>query len=142
MKITQLSVFAENRPGRLQEILGILAKANINIQTLTIAEVTDFGILRLIVDRPEEAYQALKAESVTCSRTDVLAIVVENKPGALFRLMEAFSKHQLNIEYMYAYANPGQAGLHHDLPLREPRCSPDRPAGRRHPARAQVGNSR
>ncbi|WP_005034801.1 ACT domain-containing protein [Holophaga foetida] len=109
MKITQLSVFAENRPGRLQEILGILAKANINIQTLTIAEVTDFGILRLIVDRPEEAYQALKAESVTCSRTDVLAIVVENKPGALFRLMEAFSKHQLNIEYMYAYANPGQA---------------------------------
>nr|WP_320132068.1 ACT domain-containing protein [uncultured Holophaga sp.] len=108
MKITQLSVFVENRPGRLQQILGILAGKNISIQTLTIAEVTDFGILRLIVDRPEEAYQALKAEHVTCSRTEVLAVVLDDQPGALYRLMEAFTKQELNIEYMYAYANAGQ----------------------------------
>lgn len=109
MKITQLSVFIENKPGRLQQILRVLAGASINIQTLTIAEVTDFGILRLIVDRPDEAYQALKAEHITCSRTEVLAVALDDAPGALYRLMEAFSKRQLNIEYMYAYNNPGQA---------------------------------
>jgi len=109
MKLTQLSVFLENKPGRLQQILRTLAGASINLQTLTIAEVTDFGILRLIVDRPEEAYQALKAEHVTCSRTEVLGVVLDDSPGALYKLMEAFSKRQLNIEYMYAYANSGQA---------------------------------
>ncbi|MBP1628126.1 MAG: acetolactate synthase small subunit [Holophagaceae bacterium] len=109
MKITQLSVFLENKPGRLQEILRILAGASINLQTLTIAEVTDFGILRLIVDRPDDAYQALKAEHVTCSRTEVLAVALDDSPGALYRLMEAFSKRELNVEYMYAYANPAQA---------------------------------
>jgi len=109
MKITQLSVFLENKPGRLQQILSVLAGASINIQTLTIAEVTDFGILRLIVDRPDDAYQALKAQHITCSRTEVLGVVLDDSPGALYTLMEAFSKRQLNIEYMYAYANPGQA---------------------------------
>ena len=109
MKITQLSVFVENKPGRLQHILKVLAGAAINIQTLTIAEVSDFGILRLIVDRPDEAHAALRADHITCSKTEVLAVVLDDSPGALYRLMEAFSKRELNIEYMYAYANPAQS---------------------------------
>jgi hypothetical protein len=98
MNITQLSVFLENKPGRLQHVLKVLADRAINIRTLTIAEVSDFGILRMIVNRPDEAYAALKAEHVTCSRTDVLAV-------ALHHLLETFSKRQLNIEYMYAFTD-------------------------------------
>lgn len=105
MNITQLSVFLENKPGRLQHVLKVLADRAINIQTLTIAEVSDFGILRMIVNRPDEAYAALKAEHITCSRTDVLAVALEDTPGALHRLIEAFSRRQLNIEYMYAFTD-------------------------------------
>lgn len=105
MNITQLSVFLENKPGRLQHILKVLGDRAINIQTLTIAEVSDFGILRMIVNKPDEAYAALKAEHVTCSRTDVLAVALEDTPGALYRLVDAFSKRSLNIEYMYAYTD-------------------------------------
>ncbi len=83
----------------------MLADRAINIRTLTIAEQSDFGILRMIVTRPEEAYAALKAEHVTCSRTDVLAVVLEDTPGALYRLIDTFSKRQINIEYMYAYTD-------------------------------------
>lgn len=103
MKITQLSVFLENKPGRLQHILQALAAQGINIVALTIAELTDFGILRLVVDRPEEAFQALRAEEITCTKTEVMAVVIEDQPGALFRLIEAFTRCQINIEYMYAF---------------------------------------
>jgi hypothetical protein len=105
MNITQLSVFLENKPGRLQHVLKVLADRDINIRTLTIAEVSDFGILRMIVNKPDEAYTALKAEHVTCSRTDVLAVALEDKPGALHRLIDTFSTRQINIEYMYAFTD-------------------------------------
>lgn len=105
MNITQLSVFLENKPGRLQSILKALADRGINLRTLTIAEVNDFGILRMIVNKPDEAYAALKAEHVTCSRTDVLAVALEDTVGALYRLVEAFSKRHINIEYMYAFTD-------------------------------------
>jgi hypothetical protein len=105
MNITQLSVFLENKPGRLQHVLKVLADRGINIRTLTIAEVSDFGILRMIVNKPDEAYAALKAEHVTCSRTDVLAVALEDTPGALHHLIDAFSRRQLNIEYMYAFTD-------------------------------------
>ena len=109
MNITQLSVFLENKPGRLQSILKTIADRNINIRTLTIAEVNDFGILRMIVNRPDEAYEALRAAHVTCSRTDVLAVALEDTVGALYRLIEAFSKRDINIEYMYAFTDRYQA---------------------------------
>lgn len=105
MNITQISVFLENKPGRLQHVLKALADRDINLRTLTIAEVNDFGILRMIVNHPDEAYAALKAEHVTCSRTDVLAVALEDTPGALYRLIETFSRRQINIEYMYAFTD-------------------------------------
>lgn len=112
MQLTQISVFLENRPGHLENILQVLGDEDINIETLTIAETADFGVLRLIVNRPEEAFQALRREGITCSKTEVLAVVIDIKPGSLLRLLEAFSRRQINIEYMYAFS-----GRHETHPI-------------------------
>ena len=103
MNVNQLSVFIENKPGSLQNVLKTLGENNINIITLTIAETSDFGILRMIVNKPEEAKTMLKENHFTCSTTDVLAIEIDDTPGSLFRAVETFAKNHLNIEYMYAF---------------------------------------
>ncbi|MBN1497287.1 MAG: ACT domain-containing protein [Spirochaetes bacterium] len=103
MNVTQLSVFMENKPGHLQGVLKALADANINIITLTIAETSDFGILRMIVSDVEKAKKALGDARFTSSATEVLAVELDDSPGSLLRAIEAFSKKGLNIEYMYAF---------------------------------------
>jgi len=103
MNVTQLSVFMENKPGHLQGVLKILADASVNIITLTIAETSDFGILRMIVNRPETAHKALKEKGYTASITDVLALEIDDKPGSLLKAIDTFSRRKLNIEYMYAF---------------------------------------
>ncbi len=103
MNVTQVSVFLENKPGHLQNVLKIIADADINIITLTIAETSDFGVLRMIVDKPEAAVKTLKDNNITASTTDVLAIELDDTPGSLFRAIDAFSRNNLNIEYMYAF---------------------------------------
>jgi hypothetical protein len=103
MNVTQLSVFMENKPGHLQTVLKILADANINIATLTIAETADFGILRMIVNDSDKAKKVLHDSRITCSVTDVLAVELDDKPGSLFKAIDAFAKNKLNIEYMYAF---------------------------------------
>lgn len=112
MKITQLSVFLENKPGRLQHVLKVLSDKGINIQTITIAELNDFGILRMIVNRPDEAIDALKQDHVTCSKTEVIAVAIDDKPGSLLKLIESFSSNSINIEYMYAFT-----GRHEERPI-------------------------
>lgn len=103
MKVTQLSLFMENKAGHLQNILKILADARINIATLTIAEINDFGILRIIVDNPEKAVQILKGAGVAVSVTEVLAVEIADEPGSLYKTVDVFSREKLNIEYMYAF---------------------------------------
>lgn len=103
MNVTQLSVFIENKPGHLQNVLKILSDANINIVTLTIAETSDFGILRMIVNDSEKAKKVLHDARITCSSTEVLAVELDDKPGSLFKAIDAFAKNSLNIEYMYAF---------------------------------------
>jgi hypothetical protein len=103
MNVTQLSVFMENKPGHLQTVLKILADAKINIATLTIAESSDFGILRMIVNDADKAKKVLHDSRITCSTTEVLAVELDDKPGSLFRAIDAFAKNKLNIEYMYAF---------------------------------------
>jgi len=103
MNVTQLSVFVENKPGHLQNVLKILGENSINIVTLTIAETADFGILRMIVNDTKKASKILKENSITNSSTDVLAIEIEDEPGSLLKAIETFSKNNLNIEYMYAF---------------------------------------
>jgi hypothetical protein len=103
MNVIQLSVFMENKPGHLQGVLKTLADAHINIVTLTIAETSDFGILRMIVNDPDRAKKVLQESRITCSSTEVLAVELDDKPGSLFKAIDAFAKNKLNIEYMYAF---------------------------------------
>lgn len=103
MNVTQLSAFVSNKPGHLQKVLKVLADENINIITLTIAETSDFGILRMIVNEPEKGNRALKENNITSSLTDVLALEIDDTPGSLFTALEVFASMELNIEYMYAF---------------------------------------
>ena len=101
MIIKQLSIFLENVSGRLAEVTKLLAKNNINLRAMTIADTADFGILRLVVDKPEEALAALTQAGFTAKVTDVLAVEVEDRPGGLSKVMEIFQKNKVNIEYLY-----------------------------------------
>ena len=103
MFVKQISVFMENRAGRLEEITGILAKASINIRALSLADTSDFGILRLIVDNPDKAVAILKKEDFTVRENEVIATEVEDKPGGLHDILTLFSKAGISIEYMYAF---------------------------------------
>ena len=103
MNVTQLSVFMENKPGHLQNVLKILADASVNIITLTIAETSDFGILRMIVNDADKAKKVLHDARITSSTTEVLAVELDDTPGSLLKAIDAFAKNSLNIEYMYAF---------------------------------------
>lgn len=103
MNVTQLSVFVSNKPGHLQKVLKVLADENINIVTLIIAETSDFGILRMIVNDPEKGHKVLRDNNITCSVNDVLALEIDDKPGSLFKALDVFVQKNLNIEYMYAF---------------------------------------
>lgn len=103
MNVTQLSAFVSNKPGHLQRVLKVLADENINIVTLIIAETSDFGILRMIVNDSEKGVKALRERNITCSVNDVLALEIDDTPGSLFKALDVFAKKNLNIEYMYAF---------------------------------------
>lgn len=103
MNVKQISIFIQNKPGHLQNVLKILAEADINIITLTIAEINDFGIIRLIVNSPEKAQETLKKVNIASQITEVLALEIGDEPGSLYNAMDTFSKADLNIEYMYAF---------------------------------------
>ena len=104
MKVEQISVFLENKSGRLAEVTGILARAGVNIRTLSLADTADFGILRLIVDRTEQANQVLKETGFTVARTEVIALEVPDVPGGLSRILSILDAARVNVEYMYAFA--------------------------------------
>lgn len=103
MTIKQLSVFVENRSGRICEITRVLAENGIDIRALSIADTTDFGILRLIVNNPEKAFSALKAAGMTVTITNVIAIGMEDKPGSLSSVLTHLYGHDISVEYMYAF---------------------------------------
>ena len=102
MSIKQISIFLENTTGRICEVTRTLAQAQINLRAISIADTADFGILRLIVDKTDEAVQALIAAGFTTRKTSVAAVEIEDKPGSLAALMELFQKSGINIEYLYA----------------------------------------
>jgi hypothetical protein len=103
MLVKQISVFLENKSGRLADVTEALAKKNINICAMSIADTTDFGILRLIVNKPEEAEKALSEKEFTVSCTSVIAIGVEDKPGGLSKVLSILQDNGISIEYMYAF---------------------------------------
>lgn len=103
MKVEQLSVFIENKCGRLADVAATLGKANINIRALSLADTRDFGVIRLIVNDVAGAKNALKTAGFTTTINEVLAIEVSDRPGGLSDVLQTFAQHDLNVEYMYAF---------------------------------------
>ncbi len=103
MKVEQISIFLENKPGGLEEVTRILKDAQINIRTLSLADTTDFGILRLIVNNVDTASRVLKERGFRFSRTTVVAVEVPDRPGGLHSILEVLSKNGINVEYLYAF---------------------------------------
>jgi len=102
MGMKQISIFLENTTGRLCEVTRTLAKAGINLRAINIADTAEFGILRLIVDKTDEAAGALKTAGFTITMNTVAAVVIEDKPGGLDAIMELIEKSGINIDYLYA----------------------------------------
>ena len=103
MKVEQISIFLENKSGRLAEVTGVLSEAGINIRALYLADTADFGILRLIVNDTEKARQVLKDHGFTVEKTKVVAIEVPDKPGGLSGILNIIKDEGINVEYMYAF---------------------------------------
>ena len=104
MIIKQLSVFLENKSGRLTEVTGALASAQINISAFSIADTSEFGVLRMIVNKPDEAEKILKAKGISVHITEVVGLIVPDEPGGLHRALQILSSEGVSIEYMYAFA--------------------------------------
>jgi hypothetical protein len=103
MKVEQISIFIENKSGRLAEVTGILGKAGVSIRALSLADTSDFGILRLIVDNPTKALEILRANSFTVNKTEVVGVEVPDQPGGLASILTVLDKNSINVEYMYAF---------------------------------------
>jgi len=104
MIIKQLSVFLENKQGRLTELTKILTENNINISAFSIADSTDYGIIRLIVSNPNLAYTVLREQNFSVKITDVACLIVPHEPGGLYKALQILSDNQIDIDYMYAFA--------------------------------------
>ena len=98
----QISVFLENTSGRLADVTALLARGNINLRAMSIADTTDFGILRMVADKPEEAVRILKEAGFTAKVTEVIGVAVPDRPGALAEIAALFRDNQVGIEYLYA----------------------------------------
>jgi hypothetical protein len=103
MKVEQISIFLENKPGGLSSVTKALRDANINIRALSLADTSDFGILRLIVDDVAKAKEILNANGFAVGRTNVVAVEVPDKPGGLHSILDALTAEGINVEYMYAF---------------------------------------
>lgn len=103
MQVEQISIFIENKSGRLAEVTRILGEHDINIRTLSLADTSDFGILRLIVNDREKACSVLKQNGFTVNRTAVVAVEVPDRPGGLSAILQALDRDAINVEYMYAF---------------------------------------
>ena len=110
MYLKQLTVFLENREGRLDSVTDILATNNINIVCLSLADTSEYGVIRMIVSDPDKAKTILKEAGCLTRLTDVLAISMEQKAGSLNRLTKIFSEQAINIEYMYTLNSSREAG--------------------------------
>lgn len=105
MLIKQLSVFLEDRSGRLTELTRILAENDVNITALSVAETADYGIVRLVVGRPETAREVLEKAGFSIGLTDVVCVNMPDQPGSLYQILKILTKANINIDYMYAFSN-------------------------------------
>lgn len=106
MIVEQISIFLENKTGRLMEVTHALAEANINIHALSLADTADFGILRIIVDNIPKSKEILRERGFTVGCTNVVAVEVQDTPGGLHTILKVLNDSQINVEYMYAFVQP------------------------------------
>lgn len=111
MIIKQISVFLEDKSGRLTQITKILTQNDINITALSIADATDYGIIRMIVGRPELAQKVLKEHGIAVQLTEEACMVIPNKPGGLHAALQILTDHNINIDYLYAFADGNKASV-------------------------------
>ncbi len=111
MSVKQISVFLENKPGTLEEMCEVLAKNNVNIRAMSLAETKDFGIARMIADDEFQASNVLKDAGFISSLTPVLAVEISDEIGALSKTLKLFAEGNINIEYMYAFRGTKQVGV-------------------------------
>lgn len=102
MALQQISVFLENKSGRLAEVTQLLGKGGVNLRAISIADTADFGILRLIVDKPAQTLELMAANGFTAKETDVLGVEIPDRPGGLAEILKVFNDNGVNIEYLYA----------------------------------------
>ena len=103
MKIKQISVFLENRKGRLYDVCSVLGENDVNIRALTIAETESFGVLRIVVDKSDVAIKLLKKNDFVANITDVIAVEVGDEPGGLAAILKVLADNDVNVEYMYGF---------------------------------------
>jgi len=103
MLVKQISVFLENKEGRIARVTKALSDDSINIRALSIADTTEFGILRIIVDNPTKAEKVLRKNGFTVSITEVIAIAIEDQPGGLARALDTLHTNKISVEYLYAF---------------------------------------
>ena len=108
MLVNQISVFIENKPGRVGQLTDVLAKNNINLLNLSIADTKDYGVLRAVTDANEKAVKVLKESGFTVSMNDLIGVEVEDKPGALGSILNVFDKANLSIEYLYSFSRTSE----------------------------------
>jgi hypothetical protein len=101
--IKQISIFVENKPGRMAGVAKALGDAGVNIRALTIAEAGDFGVIRMVVDDTERGYTALCEKGFMVSETDVLAVEIKDVPGGLYEIVNSLGMNNINVEYAYAF---------------------------------------
>ena len=111
MIIEQLSVFIENKSGRLNEVMVILGDNNINVSALSIADTSDYGIVRLIVTEPQKAVQLLRTQAFSVQITPVICCKIPNKPNGLKRMLSCLTEDGISIEYMYAFSMGEEAAI-------------------------------
>ena len=110
MVVKQLSIFLENKAGAIAHITNLLGRNNINIRSLQIADSTDFGILRLIVDNASKALELVKASGYTAKLTDVISVVVPDKPNGLNELLRILTENSIEIDYLYVFIGKNNLG--------------------------------
>lgn len=108
MTSKQISVFIENRKGRLGEILDVLKKSHVNIVSMSLADTAEYGLLRIIADKPQEGKDSLAAAGFSCMLTDVFIVQVPHTPGSLQSILQVIAAEELNVEYMYGLSATGE----------------------------------
>ena len=104
MLVKQLSIFVENKPGRLSDVIKLLGENGVNLSALSLADTTNFGVLRLIADKTDVAQAVLRDAGIVSKCSDVLAVAIDDTPGALTGILDFFTENGVSVEYMYAFS--------------------------------------